>query len=184
MIVKMVFIPYNTHFISTTYEYLNPIASSYLVTSYYTSGVTVIDASNPYNLQEVAFFDTSPNYSGSEFEGCWGAYPYLPSGLILASDQQTGLHILEITGPILGCTNEDASNYNPDANQDDGSCLIVGCTDPVAENYNPEANVEYNDICEYLCDQFFIDSPSVQTEIVANFGETLTIEALGEGDIF
>ena len=120
----------------------------------------------------------------SEFEGCWGAYPYLPSGLILASDQQTGLHILEITGPILGCTNEDASNYNPDANQDDGSCLIVGCTDPVAENYNPEANVEYNDICEYLCDQFFIDPPSVQTEIVANFGETLTIEALGEGDIF
>ena len=177
-------IPHNTHFISTTYEYLNPIASSYLVTSYYTSGVTVIDASNPYNLQEVAFFDTSPNYSGSEFEGCWGAYPYLPSGLILASDQQTGLHILEITGPILGCTNEDASNYNPDANQDDGSCLIVGCTDPVAENYNPEANVEYNDICEYLCDQFFIDPPSVQTEIVANFGETLTIEALAEGDIF
>ena len=56
-------------------------------------------------MNEIAYYDTSPDYEGGEFEGCWGAYPFLPSGLILATDQQTGLHILEITEPIYGCTN-------------------------------------------------------------------------------
>ena len=43
---------------------------------------------------------------------------------------------------VEGCTNPLATNYNIDANEDDGSCLIEGCTDPLAPNYNPEANVE------------------------------------------
>ena len=30
---------------------------------------------------------------------------------------------------VLGCTNELAQNYSPQANQDDGSCQILGCTD-------------------------------------------------------
>ena len=72
----------------------------YLVTSYYTSGVTVIDASDPFNMNEIAYYDTSPDYEGGDFEGCWGAYPFAIM-TILATDQQTGLHILEITEPIL-----------------------------------------------------------------------------------
>jgi hypothetical protein len=42
---------------------------------------------------------------------------------------------------ILGCTNSAASNYNPTANTDDGSCLIYGCDCPTASNYNAIANV-------------------------------------------
>tara|TARA_B100000579_G_scaffold219079_1_gene179156 strand:- start:2403 stop:4316 length:1914 start_codon:yes stop_codon:yes gene_type:complete len=76
-------VPHNTH-----------VVGEYLVTSYYRDGVTIIDSSDPYNLVEVAYFDTSPQYEGEGFEGCWGAYPYLPSGLILATDRQNGLHIL------------------------------------------------------------------------------------------
>ena len=166
-------IPHNTH-----------VLGDYLVTSYYTSGVTVIDASDPFNMNEIAYYDTSPDYEGGEFEGCWGAYPFLPSGLILATDQQTGLHILEITEPIYGCTNEDASNYNPDANTDDGSCLIVGCTDPTAENFDPEVNVENNDSCIYLCDQYIIYPPNVETNWVVDYGDIITIEAEADGDVF
>tara|TARA_Y100000994_G_scaffold249344_1_gene260489 strand:- start:2627 stop:4540 length:1914 start_codon:yes stop_codon:yes gene_type:complete len=76
-------VPHNTH-----------VIGHYLVTSYYRDGVTIIDASDPYNLVEVAYYDTSPQFEGEGFEGCWGAYPYLPSGLILATDRQNGLHIL------------------------------------------------------------------------------------------
>ena len=166
-------IPHNTH-----------VLGDYLVTSYYTSGVTVIDASDPFNMNEIAYYDTSPDYEGGEFEGCWGAYPFLPSGLILATDQQTGLHILEITEPIYGCTNENASNYNPDANTDDGSCLIVGCTDPTAENFDPDVNVENNDSCIYLCDQYIIYPPNVETNWVVDYGDIITIEAEADGDVY
>ena len=77
-------IPHNTH-----------VMGKYLVTSYYCDGVTVVDASDPTNLQEVAYYDTSFS-SGGTFSGAWGAYPWLPSGNILVSDRQEGLHVLAL----------------------------------------------------------------------------------------
>ena len=76
-------IPHNTHFLN-----------NYLITSYYTSGIVVHDVSNKGNMVEVGSFDTSPNYSGNGFYGCWGVYPWLPSGLIIASDIEEGLYVL------------------------------------------------------------------------------------------
>ena len=58
---------------------------------------------------------------------------------------------------ILGCTDPDANNYNPNATWNDGSCtyyqdlpddgsdlipIIQGCTDQNAANYNSEATVD------------------------------------------
>jgi hypothetical protein len=49
-------------------------------------------------------------------------------------------------GAIAGCTGSTATNYNPAATVDDGSCIfsaqatILGCTDPAATNYNSKAN--------------------------------------------
>ena len=42
---------------------------------------------------------------------------------------------------VAGCTslNANAVNVNPEANYDNGSCVVVGCTDPRAQNYDPEA---------------------------------------------
>jgi choice-of-anchor B domain-containing protein len=73
------------------------VLGDYLVTSYYTDGVIIHDASDPSNLVEVGHFDTSPTFSGNGFFGCWGVYPYLPSGLIIASDIENGLFILDPT---------------------------------------------------------------------------------------
>ncbi len=55
--------------------------------------------------------------------------------------------------PILGCTDEHALNYDPEATEDDGSCEyspepILGCTDERALNYDPEATVN-DGSCEY-----------------------------------
>jgi hypothetical protein len=49
--------------------------------------------------------------------------------------------------PIPGCTDPEATNYNPNATVDDGSCTyapgpVYGCTDPNAVNYNPNATVD------------------------------------------
>ncbi len=70
------------------------VYGNHLVTSYYTDGVTIVDATFPDNLIEVGYYDTNTNEGGG-FSGCWGVYPYLPSGVILASDRQNGLYVLQ-----------------------------------------------------------------------------------------
>lgn len=77
-------VPHNVH-----------VDGDYLVISYYDDGLVILDASRPHNLVEVARYDTYPLTPNSEFDGAWGAYPYLPSGRILVSDRQTGLHVFE-----------------------------------------------------------------------------------------
>ena len=65
----------------------------FAVTSWYTDGITIVDASHPYNLVQVGNYDTEPG-SGS---GCWGVDPFLPSGTIVASDMGKGLFVLNPT---------------------------------------------------------------------------------------
>jgi len=55
----------------------------------------------------------------------------------------------DLTCIVLGCTNPIAANFNPLANQDNGSCIILGCIDPNADNFNPTANTSNNN-CIYL----------------------------------
>jgi choice-of-anchor B domain-containing protein len=78
-------IPHNTHY-----------HKSFLVNSYYTDGLTLVDASIPDHLVEVGAYDTYPAGDGG-FHGVWGVYPYLPSGIILASDIEFGLFIFKPT---------------------------------------------------------------------------------------
>ena len=49
---------------------------------------------------------------------------------------------------VSGCTNEEALNYDEEANHN-GTCVlpVPGCTSPNACNYQPEANVD-NGTCE------------------------------------
>ena len=166
-------IPHNTH-----------VFGDYLVTSYYTSGVTIIDASDPFNLIEVAYYDTSPS-SGGSFDGCWGAYPYLPSGLILATDQQEGLFVLHTpygSYEGFGCTNQNASNFNPNATINDGSCIFLGCTDSTAENYNSFAT-EDDGSCEYYCDNFNVIPPNCQDMTISS-GESAILNCENQQLIF
>jgi hypothetical protein len=56
-------------------------------------------------------------------------------------------------GPIGGCLESNATNYNPKATYDDGSCnfvvIVYGCTDPEAVNYDPQATHD-NGRCNIL----------------------------------
>ena len=78
----------------------NPfIREDFVFVSYYEDGVLVFDISDVNNPKRVAFYDTYPdNTSYNGFQGCWGVYPFLPSGTIIASDQAYGLVVMQFDG--------------------------------------------------------------------------------------
>ncbi|MBL7776275.1 MAG: choice-of-anchor B family protein, partial [Saprospiraceae bacterium] len=98
------------------------ILDNYAVTSWYKDGFAIVDVSRPANMVVVGKYDTYPDGSGNGFEGCWGVYPYLPSGTILASNIRainTNNGELWVLTPtyVRGCYLEgavtDATNGNP-----------------------------------------------------------------------
>lgn len=70
---------------------------NYLYISHYSAGMRVVDVHNPGAPVEVGWYDTYPGTSGS-FNGCWGVYPYFPSGRWIGSDMQTGLYVANFSG--------------------------------------------------------------------------------------
>lgn len=56
------------------------VVNDWAITSWYTDGYTIVDAHKPDNLVMVGQYDTWPQASGPDFDGCWGVYPFLPSG--------------------------------------------------------------------------------------------------------
>lgn len=76
-------IPHNVH-----------VLDDWVVASYYTDGVVIIDGTRPGNMVEVGNFDTWSGNDGG-FKGSWGAYPFLPSGNLLVTDIDNGLYVLK-----------------------------------------------------------------------------------------
>jgi len=62
--------------------------------SNYTRGMTILDISDASAPKEVGFFDTYSASNTSTYNGAWGIYPFLPSGLLLVNDISGGLFVL------------------------------------------------------------------------------------------
>jgi choice-of-anchor B domain-containing protein len=77
----------------------NPyIIGNKLLVSYYHDGVQAYDISNPDNPVHIGFHTTAPEQTSyTSYAGCWGLYPFLPSGNIIASDMNNGLFIIDGT---------------------------------------------------------------------------------------
>jgi hypothetical protein len=71
------------------------IQDNFVYVSYYCDGLQVFDISNPNNPIKAGYYDTYPSIYCSGFKGNWGVDPLLPSGIILVSDVQSGLFVLE-----------------------------------------------------------------------------------------
>ena len=108
-----------------------------------------------FELDETTLFSINLNQAGFHcaiFENCageLGAPPPLYSFMSNGNGQEVGIvtegiYYLEITNTrpgrldfqfsielddiVYGCTDDDAGNYNSEANVDDGSCILTDCT--------------------------------------------------------
>jgi choice-of-anchor B domain-containing protein len=81
----------------------NPyIKGNFAVVSCYQDGLNIYDLSQPNAINLAGYFDTYPqgganvgDYGESAYRGNWGAYPFLPSGIIIANDMQNGMFVLD-----------------------------------------------------------------------------------------
>ncbi|MEC8634922.1 MAG: hypothetical protein VXY58_03850, partial [Bacteroidota bacterium] len=73
-------------------------------------------------------------------------------------------HQFSFSAELCGCTDDSASNYEPGATLEDGSCIYPGCTDSAACNYNAMAN-EDDGTCDYCCDAVVSSNPDYGVEV-------------------
>lgn len=93
----------------------NPFILGDLVfVSYYHLGLLVFNISDPENPMKVAHYDTYPDDTNfEEYLGCWGVYPFLPSGNVIASDQIYGLFVFDhtLSVPQVNTTHIDVAVF-------------------------------------------------------------------------
>jgi hypothetical protein len=89
--------------------------------SCYQDGLILYDISNPNAPVLTGYFDSYPQgganlsnmYGASSYRGNWGAYPYLPSGVIVVNDMQNGFFFIRSTVTGVGVKeNVNALNAN------------------------------------------------------------------------
>ncbi|MEZ4799867.1 MAG: hypothetical protein R2809_08865 [Flavobacteriales bacterium] len=97
--------------------------------------------------------NTGPNgwYNGY-FWISYNGVQYINQSLDYGLEVETANFSIDGTcGPVPGCTDPNADNYDPSAQVWDGSCIYLGCTDQGAINYNWNANQD-DGSCEYCTD--------------------------------
>ncbi len=117
------------------------IHNGLLYSSYYYDGLQVYNIIDPNNIERIAEYSTSKIEHRRRYEGAWGIYPFLPSGLILVSDMQEGLFVLQTPTDLV-------STVNVDAFKD-----IKILPNPVQSQFQIEGLENYDDLKIHLLDQ-------------------------------
>jgi hypothetical protein len=92
---------FNSHDAATAHNAF--FVGDYAYVSYYHDGFYIFNIKNKSNIVVDAYYHTStfppPSYDG--WKGCWGVYPFFPSGNIAVSDMGEGIFMLRRDSTIL-----------------------------------------------------------------------------------
>lgn len=160
------------------------VNNSHAVVSAYKDGLFIFDISQPTNLRVSGYFDTYPqggdntgDYGGGAYGGNWGAYPWLPSGIIIANDMQNGVFLLN---PNQAYTTTPTQLINPvgiDKNNSTESNFIVypnPASSRIAVHYN-------NNVAGTLVLRNILGEVVLAKEFENGFDDLIDISSYGAG---
>ncbi len=82
------------------------------VIAHRSSGIRVLNISNPINPVEIAWYDTYPQNNNNAFIGAWGVYMF-PSKKIIASNKEDGLWVVQLGINVkVNKTSSEIKSYN------------------------------------------------------------------------
>ena len=154
-------VPHNAH-----------VMGDFLITSYYADGVVIHDISDPSNMVEVGRFDTYPGTSTST-TGNWGAYPFLPSGTLLATDIENGLFVLGPNYSYAAKLEGAVSNANTSDPIQGVDVTIVGSSQIEQSDLSGDykTGVAESGVYDVLYEKYGFESQTISTTLIA--GDTV-----------
>lgn len=86
------------------------VIGDYVFQANYQRGLRIlrIEDAGQARLTEAAFFDTFPGPDDLSFDGAWSVFPYFGTAIVMVSDINRGLFILEVTDPDIVTALRDA----------------------------------------------------------------------------
>ena len=82
------------------------IGNDFVVLSYYEDGLQIYKIDSTTLPFRAGYYDTDVVSTTYNFNGAWGTYPFLPSGNLLASDQENGLYVIKPQFPLKDCNSD------------------------------------------------------------------------------
>lgn len=119
--------------LTTTIVHNVEIYGNYAVIAHYTSGIRIVDISNPLLPVEVAWYDTYKRDNTTDYLGCWGVFMF-PSGKIIGSDTDSGLYVIKTNFTMTGTGNNQNASIPSDYN------LSQNYPNP----FNPNTNINFS----------------------------------------
>jgi len=113
----------------------------------------VLNRGGPTQMGDFSTNDTVRFGAGAMVNGTFSIPAHSVSVIELNAANENGSSENETPPTVTGCMDAEATNYQPLATEDDGSCTyapppIPGCTDSTAENFNAQAT-EDDGSCTY-----------------------------------
>ena len=112
----------------------------------YNSGLQVLDATDPINLERIAYFDTFPASDKAGFGGAWSCFPYYPSGSVIISDILSGLYTVRLGVPCPGDFNGDGSANTLDVS----AFLNAWASGGEGADFNEDGSINTLDVAAFL----------------------------------